>query len=131
MVKGIRRHLATMLFASVLSVLGACDGAGVWRQEGASFIQFSSSSISAGTLRLRGGAAATLGEVTAVGTKQAFDLMLQEAGDKLVVVDFTAQCKHAPEDECASAPHDCRRGTHSARVRPPRLAVQGVGRASG
>jgi len=95
MVKGVRRHLAMMLFASVLSVLGACDGAGVWTQAGASFIQFSSSSISAGTLRLRGGAAATLGEVTAVGTKQAFDLMLQEAGDKLVVVDFTAQCKHA------------------------------------
>ena len=93
-VKGVRRHLSLMLFAAVLSVLGACDGAGVWMQAGAAGNR-AGSSRSAGTLRLRGGAAATLGEVTTVGTKKAFDLMLQEAGDKLVVVDFTAQCMHA------------------------------------
>jgi hypothetical protein len=42
-------------------------------------------------MALRGGAAAAMGEVTAIETKAAFDLVLQEAGDKLVVVDFTAQ----------------------------------------
>ena len=46
-------------------------------------------------LRLRGGTGVKLGEVTEVTTKQAFDLMLQEAGDKLVVVDFTAQCAYS------------------------------------
>ena len=94
------------------------------------------------SLRLRGGAAATAGEVTEVGTKQAFDLILQQAGDKLVVVDFTAQCACARRGgACASATHARGLAQEEARAReeealaraPPTEcgAAQGVGRASG
>ena len=86
--------------------------------------------------------AAAESEVTEVGTKQAFDLILQQAGDKLVVVDFTAQCACARRGgACASATHARGLAQEEARAReeealaraPPTEcgAAQGVGRASG
>jgi len=63
---------------------GGAWGSGVACQAG------SAARVGPARLSLRGGAAAQAGLVTAIETKEAFDLVLQEAGDKLVVVDFTA-----------------------------------------